>query len=259
MLSRAAAISLAALALATPPAAAQSNPAPPAASAAATPAANPGWKTTIYPVYAFLPVFGADVNLPPGPELPPCDGCGPSGHVSSNFNFGIMAAARVEKGRAYVEGDILYAGMSAESAGVVAKVSVDTSFSSILGGFRVVDALSVEGGARRIGLNLRATVLQFPEYQWKPGDWTSVIGISYEPQLTKRLRLYTHYDYAGLENDHLATSTLNGRIEWQVMKHLSFTGGYGLLHLSEDGTIFGRPVHLTQTLHGPIVGIGIPF
>jgi hypothetical protein len=35
--------------------------------------------------------------------------------------------------------------------------------------------------------------------------------------------------------------------------------GYGFLYLSADGEIRTKAVHLSQTLHGPMVGIGIPF
>jgi hypothetical protein len=43
---------------------------------------NDGWKTTIYPIYLWAPLFGADVRLPERPSCPSCtDSIVPGGHV----------------------------------------------------------------------------------------------------------------------------------------------------------------------------------
>ena len=217
-----------------------------------------GGTTTIYPIYVFAPVLGADVNLPPGPDLPPCDSCNTEERVTSGLSGAYMGAVHIENNRIFVDAAFLYAGMTADATSKVAKLEADTSFGTIVGGVRVVDALFVEAGTRRTGLTLKATI-KSGSYEWKSSQWTSVIGTSYNPQLTPTLKLYVHYDYAGVENDHLSTSTFNGRLEWEAAKHFVLTGGYGWLHMNLDGTIRNKDIRLNQTLHGPILGIGFTF
>src|SRR5882724_7352283 len=74
--------------------------------------ANDGWKTVIYPIHAWMPVFGADVNLP---EVPGSGGGGvaiPPVHVSSNFNGAVFAGFRVERWRLALQGEFMWAGTS---------------------------------------------------------------------------------------------------------------------------------------------------
>ena len=48
---------------------------------------DPGWKTTVYPIYVWAPLFGADVKLPERPSCSTCsDSIVPGGHVDSSFN-----------------------------------------------------------------------------------------------------------------------------------------------------------------------------
>jgi len=54
-----------------------------------------------------------------------------------------------------------------------------------------------------------------------------------------------------------ATATAN--LEWKPAAHLAVGAGYGMLYLRADGTILDKPVHFSQTLHGPILTVGIPF
>jgi hypothetical protein len=70
---------------------------------AAAQSANDGWKTTIYPIYLWAPLFGADVTLP---ERPSCSTCSdvvvPGGHVDSSFNGAAFFGARVDHRRVFV-------------------------------------------------------------------------------------------------------------------------------------------------------------
>jgi hypothetical protein len=80
-----------------------------------------GWRTTIYPIYGWLPIFGADIRLPEIPNPPPCDGCGdggpiiPGGNVSSSLNGAAFAAVLVENKWVQAEANFLWAGLSADA------------------------------------------------------------------------------------------------------------------------------------------------
>lgn len=224
-----------------------------------------GWQTTIYPIYAWAPVFGAEVRLPEVPSPPPCDGCGnggpitPGGRVNSSFNGAAFAAMRIENSRIEGEFNFLWAGLSAEAERPRLTLSVGTILGAAHLGYKVAPDFSISLGVRRIGLNVKASALIFDEVQWKPGLWEGLIGASYMPRLSPTWRLVTHADYGGLGSaDHSSFSAI-GSVEWQPRPHFLLNLGYGLFMVNADGRILTRPIHLDQTLHGPIVGIGIPF
>ena len=94
-------------------------------AAAQSPAAkeDKGWTTTVYPIYAWIPVFGADITLPNVP-IPPgrtdCGGSGatvtPSGSVHSKINGAAFAAVMVENTWVQIQANFLFAGLSASKA-----------------------------------------------------------------------------------------------------------------------------------------------
>ena len=237
---------------------------PPASGAEQAPS-DGGWRTTIYPVYGWLPVFGADVRLPEVPDPPPCDGCGdggpivPGGSVSSNLNGAAFAAVLVENRWVQGEANFLWAGMSADLERPNLKVKVDTVLGAARLGVRVVPNLFAYAGARRIGLNIKAQALVFDEVQWKPSVWEGVVGAAFTPYLSPKWRLVTHADYGGLGAESLSTVSANASVEWHPASHFALHLGYGLLKIDLEGQLRNRPIRLDQTLHGPIVGIGIPF
>jgi opacity protein-like surface antigen len=238
-------------------------------SAGASPAlaqgTDDGWRTTIYPIYAWLPLYGADVRLPAIPNPPPCDGCGdggpivPGGNVSSNLNGAAFAAVIVENKWVQAEANFLWAGLSADAERPNLKVEVDTLMAGARLGVRVVPNLFVYGGVRHIGLNVKATALVFDEVQWKPGILEGLVGASFTPRLSSRWRLLAKTDYGGVGADNHSSYTANAVLEWQPLRHLVVDLGYGFFKITVDGTVAQQPIRLEQTTHGPIVGIGIPF
>ena len=224
-----------------------------------------GWRTTVYPIYGWLPLYGAEVRLPEIPNPPPCDGCGdggpivPGGKVSSNLNGAAFAAVLVENKWVQGEVNFLWAGLSADAELPNLKVEVDTVMANGRLGVRVVPNMFVYGGVRRVALNIKATALVFDEVEWKPGIWEGVVGASFTPRLSSRWRLLTRADYGGVGADNHSSYTATGSLEWQPLRHLVVDLGYGFFQVTVDGTLAQRPIHLEQTTHGPIIGIGIPF
>ena len=48
-------------------------------------------------------------------------------------------------------------------------------------------------------------------------------------------------------------------IEWKPISHLSLGAGWGWPYLRVDGIVQAKDVHLSQTLNGPLLTLGIPF
>src|SRR6187401_829191 len=71
---------------------------------------NEGWRTVIYPIHAWIPLFGASVQLPeePGDDGPSI----PVGETSGNLNYAALAGFRLERWRVAIDGQFLWAGLS---------------------------------------------------------------------------------------------------------------------------------------------------
>jgi hypothetical protein len=235
---------------------AQTQVTPPAGSDTST------WNTIIYPVYGWAPVFGAEVRLPEQPAIP-SGGEGaagltiPSAKTSGNFNGAAFGGFRVERSRVAVEGTFLWAGMSGSVAAPHFQLDVNTLTFKLLGGFQVLPALYIEGGARRFGLKMTADVLTFPEVTWKPTIWEPVVGATFHPQLTATIRLVAQADLGGIGDDSHRSASAKATLEWKPLGHLLLAAGWGVLYLRVDGTILSKPVHLEQTLNGPVVAVGL--
>jgi len=213
-----------------------------------------GWKTIVYPIHAWLPVFGADVRLPPGEG-----GISESAETSGNFNGAALAGFRVERARLSIEGEFLWAGMSGSVEAPRFEITLDTIAFKVLGGFKIAPALYADGGVRRVALNVTASILNFEPVTWKPGIWEPVVGLTFRPQLSKTVRIFTQAQLGFSGDDSSRSGAVNARVEWQPIRHLTFGGGWGWSYLRVDGTIVRGPVHLSQTLNGPIITLGIPF
>src|SRR6476469_1108892 len=140
------------------------------ATPASAQSSNDGWTSTIYPIYLWAPLFGADVKLPERPSCPGCpDTIVPGGHVDSSFNGAAFFGARVDHRRFIAEADLLWAGMEASADRPVLNLKVSTIRGGARGGFALAKNLYVDAGVRRFALDSRAKALQFEEVEWKPG------------------------------------------------------------------------------------------
>ena len=227
--------------------------------------AGQDWKTIIYPVHAWLPVFGADVTLP-GQSTPPGSGGGsggittPSAKTSGNFNGAALAGFRVERARLSIEGEFLWAGMTGSVDAPHFNLSLDTFAYRVMGGFRIAPALYIDGGVRRFAVKMTASILDFQPVTWKPGIWEPVVGATFRPRISRNLRLFTQADVGFTGDDSSRSGAATAIAEWSPLSHLSVGGGWGWTYLKADGTIStNKDVHFSQTLNGPVLTLGIPF
>ena len=49
------------------------------------------------------------------------------------------------------------------------------------------------------------------------------------------------------------------RLDWKPTTHFGLTAGYSLLYFKLSNTVGDRTFTAKQTLHGPVVGIGLYF
>jgi len=232
-------------------------PSPPPQTAG-TPAEKPyGWHIAIYPVLAWAPVFGASVTLPPLPSQPIATP-GPSGSTSGSLNGAYFGGARIEKGKWSADVLFMWAALSAQHKNPLVDVKLDFVFGNAMAGREILPNLYVEGGVRRLALDLHATV-ESSGASRSPGYWDPLIGLTYRRQLGKKWRIVIHGDGGGFGVGSDVDVTATGRAEWQFARHFGIAMGYGGMHFSESNTVHGRTLTIRPTLHGPIFGFGVFF
>jgi hypothetical protein len=225
------------------------------------------WNTAIYPVFAWAPVLGADVRLP---EIPSSPGGGggsvvPEGTTSGSFNGAAFVGVEVLKNKWTLTADALYAGMSGERTSPQVRVGLDIIFGGAMVGHQLLlDGLSLEGGFRRMALNISGTVLDYPEVRRKPGVWDPLLGLTYRRQLSKKWRLNGHMDGGGFGVGCDYDLSEGARFDWRFAKHFGLSMGMAALQFKISNTILDdtrarRTLTLAQTTYGPEFGFGIFF
>ena len=218
------------------------------------PPENQSWRTVIYPVRAWLPIFGANVQLPEQPG-----GGTPSLETSGNLNYAALSGFRVERWRVALDGEFLWAGLSASAASPRFHLGVTTDEFKLTGGLEVAPALYLAGGFRYMDLDVDASLQDYPEMHWKPSFWEPIVGATFRPHLSKNIRIFSRGDFGWSANNSHRSTTATATIEWQFVPHVLLGAGYGVAYVRADGTLEGKPVHAAQTLHGPTLTIGIRF
>lgn len=250
---------------------AQGQPAPGAPAvkqeaAASSQTANPGWEVEIAPIYLWAPFNVSTVTLPEFPDLPapPDGGSRPSGSTSTSLDGAAMAAFRIEKNWWTLRGNFVWAGLSGERERPRLKVSGNVIYGELLTGVEVVNHLYVEGGVRRLALNVSADVLDYPEVSRKPGVWDPIIGMTYRLPMGRHWLMTVHGDGGGFGVGSDIDSNAFVTLDWRMVDHFGLTLGYSLLYFRledrwTDSTRIEKSFKLGTTLHGPIVGFKLLF
>ena len=127
-----------------------------------------------------------------------------------------------------------------------------------MAGREIFPNLYVEGGFRRLALDIHATVGSLSASR-SPGYWDPLIGLTYRRELGRKWRILIHGDGGGFGVGSDVDVTASARAEWQFARHFGIAMGYGGMHLSDSNTVNGRTLKISPTLHGPIFGLGIFF
>jgi len=152
------------------------------------------WQITIYPVFAWAPVFGISTR-----ELPSSQGGGaggggnllPPSNTSSALNGAAFAGFRVEKSKWSTDGTVLWAGLSSErNSNPFARITLDAVYGQLMAGRKIVPNLFLEGGFRRIALNVSLRLADFPTVSRKPGVWDPLVGSRIADNLPRNGRFW---------------------------------------------------------------------
>jgi hypothetical protein len=245
---------------------AQAAPTPPPPPAPVQPASapDPGWEVEIAPIYVWAPISINSIDLPEFPGLPSPPGGDSSRSTDAALNGAMMAAFRVEKNRLVVRGNFVWAGLSGEVDRPFLKVSGDVILGELQAGFEVARHLYVEGGVRRLAVDVEAELDGYPKVSRKPGVWDPIVGATYRVPVGSHWLLTLHGDGGGFGVGSEVDLAANLTLDWRATRHFGLTFGYGLQYFRLrdtllDGAAVDDTLELGTTLHGPILGLKLLF
>ena len=219
-----------------------------------------GWRVAVYPIFAWVPL-GIDVNV----NLPGEGGGSGSGPdfggdiVDARFDGAVLAGFTAAKGPWRFEAEGVWAAVGGDRVDRPAlSVDVDLVYARAVGGREIVADLYVTGGVRRVALKYDI-VLGGREFSRKPGIWDPLIGIGWHHDAGTKLEVHALVEGGGFGVGADSDVAAAFRLDWKPTSHFGFTGGYTFLYLKVTDEALGQTFTAKQTLHGPIVGIGLYF
>jgi hypothetical protein len=220
-----------------------------------------GWYVEFYPIYGYLPIYGANITLPQLPSLPDSGGSGSTGLSRS---YALESEIRIEKKKFSITGTGMWMGLSSERQTPIVKTSEDTTYGQAMLGYEVLSGLWLEGGFRHISLNIHAQLGGRPEVSTKPSLWDPLLGITYRHRLGRKWMFHGQMQGGGFGVGSQSVISGLARMDWHFAKHFGATFGFGAQHftISEpvlQQTQLARTLEYSNTLYGPLLGLGIYF
>ena len=217
------------------------------------------WKIAIYPAFVWVPLsIGIDVNVPP------VSGGGGSGPefggkiVDSRFDGAFFGGFSAAKGKWRIDTDGMWAAFGGDRAERPSlRVDVDAIYGHASGGYLIGNNFYATVGVRRMALKFDID-LAGREFERKPGFWNPLIGIGWH-KLGDKLDLHATFEGGGFGVG--ADADLGGgiRLDWKPTTHFGIAAGYSLIYFKIENTVLDRTFTAKQTMHGPVVGIGLYF
>jgi hypothetical protein len=119
--------------------------------------------------------------------------------------------------------------------------------------------VAIVGGVRRLAIKLKAEIGQRPAFERKPGVWDPLVGADYRRALGRKWNLQATVLGGGFG---VGTDVdLSGRVkaDWTFVQHVGLSLGYQVLYFKLSDDVLRQRFSTSQTLHGPVAGIGIYF
>ncbi len=223
-------------------------------------AQDDGWRVAVYPVFAMIPlVIEIDVNVPP------IEGGGGSGPdfggkiVDSRFDGAFMGGFAASNGTWRFDVDGLWAAVGGDRAErPVLRVDVDAVYGHASGGRRIGADVYLTAGVRRYALKYDIE-LNGRAFSRKPGVWDPLVGIGWHHLAGEKLELHAAFEGGGFGVGSDSDIAAGFRVDWKPTTHFGLTGGYSYLYFKLSDEVLGKTFIAKQTLHGPVVGIGLYF
>jgi hypothetical protein len=140
----------------------------------------------------------------------------------------------------------------------ILNVDVDAIYAHASLGYKVYSDLYATVGVRRMALKYEIQ-LGDREFSRKPGLWDPLVGVGWHHAAGNKLDVHATFEGGGFGVGSDTDISTALRLDWKPTTHFGLTGGYSLLYFTLSNTIGDRTFTAKQTLHGPIVGLGLYF
>ena len=218
-------------------------------------------KFSVYPILLWAPVASVTTvvpafpNFPGGPDLP-----GGSGTSTASFDGAALAGMSIEKGFWRVDADGIWASLLTTRDLPLLEVDLDLIYGHVSGGVKVYKDLYVTGGVRRVALKYDIRIADRPvHFERKPGIWDPLVGAGWHSALGSRWIMHVIGEGGGFGVGADVDLVGSVRTDFKIATHVGLTFGYTVLYLKLSHTVLQRTLEVKQTLHGPVVGLGIYF
>jgi hypothetical protein len=217
-------------------------------------------KVTIYPVFAWVPTsINIDLNLPPFDGGGGGSGGGDVEIVDSRFDGAFLGGIAVTKGLWRVDAEGLWAAVGGDRPELpFLQVDADVFYLHGAGGIRVAPDFYVTGGVRYLALKYDIRFAEQPSFQRKPSITDPLVGLGYH-HVGDAFEVHGTFEGGGFGVGADVDLSWMARIDWKPVSHFGLTAGYNFLYFKVDNEVGSRTLTVKQTLHGPIVGIGLYF
>jgi hypothetical protein len=224
--------------------------------AAAQTASNGDWQVAVYPVLVWLPL-GIDIGV----EVPPDDGGGgdrDGSILDGRFDGAFLGGVSATNGRFRIDADFIWAGVGGDRQRPLLTVDADIVYGHGAFGVAVAPNWFITGGVRRLALKYDVTIGNLPTFEREPGVWDPLIGIGWH-RPGNRVDWHVTFDGGGFGVGSDVDLSGTVRLDWRMASHFGLTAGYNFLYFKVSDERLGRTFTVKQSLHGPLLGLGIYF
>ena len=218
-------------------------------------------KISVYPILLWAPVASVTTvvpafpDFPGGPDLP-----GGSGTSSSSFDGAALAGMSIEKAFWRVDADGIWAALLTTRDQPLLNVDLDIIYGHVSGGVKIYKDLYVTGGVRRVALKYDIQIADRPlHFERKLGIWDPLVGAGLHSALGSRWVLHVTGEGGGFGAGSDVDLAGSVRTDFKIATHVGLTFGYSVLYLKLSHTVLQRTLEVKQTLHGPVLGLGLYF
>ena len=222
--------------------------------------AQDGWTVTVYPILGWVPL-GIGFNV----DVPPFDGGDGTGGdrgdlIDGRFDGAFLGGVAASFGNLRIDADGMWAAVGADRLELPRLIiDADVIYAHGMVGVRVVPDLYVGFGVRRFALEYDIRIGDQPNFNRKPGIWDPLIGVGWH-RVGPRVEYHAIFEGGGFGVGSDVDLGTSFRVDWKPLRVFGLTAGYNFLYFKvSDEIATGREFKVTQTLHGPIVGIGFYF
>lgn len=227
------------------------------------------WQFTVYPILVWVPTnLSIDVTGP-------FDGSGGGGNgggngggggtgnvggsiVDGRFDGAFLAGFAATNGTWRFDFDGVFAAVGGDRDLPNLTVDVNLIYGHAMVARELGAGFYVAGGVRRVALKYDIQFLDFDTFTRKPGIWDPLVGVAYH-KVGKSLEFHAHAEYGGFGVGADQDFGAGARFDWKPFDHFGLTAGYSLVRLKFKQEIGPFEFKATQTIGGPVAGIGLYF